>query len=65
MVIRMTVCLTIITDGCSTRQNLVNFVQKSKTYRIMDEIMNLDTVSKYNDRFGVETLHPLVSVVYF
>lgn len=31
----------------------------------MDEIMNLDTVSKYNDRFGVETLHPLVSVVDF
>ena len=31
----------------------------------MDEILNLDTVSKYNDLFGVETLHPLVSVIDF
>ena len=29
----------------------------------MSEIMKVDTVQQYNDYFGVETLHPLVSVV--
>lgn len=28
----------------------------------MSEIMKVDTVQQYNDYFGVETLHPLVSV---
>ena len=27
----------------------------------MSEIMKVDTVQQYNDYFGVETLHPLVS----
>lgn len=29
----------------------------------MNEIMKIDTVQQYNDYFGIETLHPLVSVV--
>ena len=29
----------------------------------MNEIMKIDTVRQYNDYFGVETLHPLVSVI--
>lgn len=29
----------------------------------MNEIMQIDTVQKYNDYFGIETLHPLVSVI--
>lgn len=29
----------------------------------MNEIMKIDTVQQYNDYFGVETLHPLVSVI--
>ena len=29
----------------------------------MSEIMRLDTVRQYNDYFGIETLHPLVSVI--
>lgn len=29
----------------------------------MSEIMKVDTVQQYNDYFGVETLHPLVSVI--
>lgn len=31
----------------------------------MDDIFKLDSVSKYNDLYGVETLNPLVSVVDF
>lgn len=29
----------------------------------MNEIMKIDTVQQYNEYFGVETLHPLVSVI--
>ena len=29
----------------------------------MNEIMKIDSVQTYNDYFGVETRHPLVSVV--
>ena len=29
----------------------------------MEEIIKLDTVDLYNKLYGVETLHPLVSVV--
>ena len=29
----------------------------------MSEIMKVDTVQQYNDYFGVETLHPLGSVI--
>ena len=29
----------------------------------MEEILKLDTVKKYNDLLGVETIHPLVSVI--
>ena len=29
----------------------------------MNEIMKIDTIQQYNDYFGVETLHPLVSVI--
>lgn len=29
----------------------------------MSEIMKVDTVQQYNDYFGVETQHPLVSVI--
>ncbi|MBB2950609.1 AraC family transcriptional regulator [Sphingobacterium sp. JUb56] len=31
----------------------------------MDEIQRIDTVKQYNDAMGVDTLHPLVSVVDF
>lgn len=31
----------------------------------MDEIHRIDTVKQYNDSLGVDTLHPLVSVVDF
>ncbi len=31
----------------------------------MDEIINLQTIDQYNDLFGFETLHPLVSVIDF
>ncbi|MFD2904218.1 helix-turn-helix domain-containing protein [Sphingobacterium anhuiense] len=31
----------------------------------MDEILRIDTVRQYNDAMGVDTLHPLVSVVNF
>lgn len=30
---------------------------------IMGEIVNIESVQQYNDYFGVETLHPLVSVI--
>ena len=36
---------------------------KNKDDRIMNEIMKIDTIQQYNDYFGVETLHPLVSVI--
>lgn len=29
----------------------------------MEEVIKLDSVDKYNKLFGLETLHPLVSVV--
>ena len=29
----------------------------------MEEVMKLDSVDKYNKLFGLETRHPLVSVV--
>ena len=29
----------------------------------MNEIMNINTVQQYNDYFGIETRHPLVSVI--
>ena len=29
----------------------------------MNEIMKIDSIQTYNDYFGVETRHPLVSVV--
>ena len=29
----------------------------------MSEIMKIDTVQQYNDYFGIETCHPLVSVI--
>ena len=29
----------------------------------MNEIMKIDTVQQYNDYFGIETSHPLVSVI--
>ena len=29
----------------------------------MDEIIKLDSIDKYNQLFGLETLHPLVSVI--
>ena len=29
----------------------------------MNEILQIDTVDKYNRLFGIPTLHPLVSVV--
>lgn len=29
----------------------------------MDKILNLDNVNQYNQLYGIETLHPLVSVV--
>ena len=29
----------------------------------MNDIMKIDTVQQYNDYFGVETCHPLVSVI--
>ena len=29
----------------------------------MSDIMKIDTVQQYNDYFGVETCHPLVSVI--
>ena len=28
----------------------------------MDKILNLDNVDQYNQLYGIETLHPLVSV---
>ena len=31
----------------------------------MDEILKLDTISQFNTLRGIETLHPLVSVVDF
>ena len=30
---------------------------------IMSDITKIDTVQQYNDYFGVETCHPLVSVI--
>ena len=36
----------------------------TRKYRqTMDKILNLDSVDKFNRLYGVETLHPLVSVV--
>ena len=29
----------------------------------MNEIMTIDSIQQYNDYFGVETLHPLVTVI--
>jgi len=29
----------------------------------MNEIINIDSVDVYNKQFGLETLHPLVSVI--
>ena len=29
----------------------------------MEKILKLDTVDRYNELFGLETLHPLVGVV--
>ena len=29
----------------------------------MNEIKRIDTVQQYNDYFGMETLHPLVTVI--
>ena len=29
----------------------------------MSDIMKIDTVQQYNDYFGVETCHPLVSII--
>jgi len=41
-----------------------NFVS-NKTIRIMDTIVKYDNVFQYNESRGVETLHPLVSVIDF
>lgn len=35
----------------------------TKPFAIMKDIIKIDSVEKYNALFGVETLHPLVSVV--
>ena len=37
-------------------------LQKSKSDRIMKELF-FNTIQEFNDFMGVETLHPLVSVV--
>ena len=29
----------------------------------MSNIMNIDSVQQYNDYFGIDTLHPLVTVI--
>ena len=29
----------------------------------MNKILNLDNVNQYNDLYGLDTLHPLISVV--
>lgn len=29
----------------------------------MDDVIKLDSVEKYNNLFGLETLHPLVSII--
>src|SRR5690606_11018019 len=34
-------------------------------YKMMEEIGRIDTVKQYNDSLGLDTLHPLVSVVDF
>lgn len=39
------------------------YICKETKVRIMNEIMKIDTIQQYNDYFGVETLHPLVSVI--
>ena len=31
----------------------------------MDEITKIETVDQYDQLFGLETLHPLVNVIYF
>ena len=31
----------------------------------MDEILKIDTIEQYNNLFGFQTLHPLVSLVDF
>ena len=34
-----------------------------KYVRLMDKILNLDSVDLYNKLYGLETLNPLVSVI--
>ena len=49
-----------------TRQNPLtfhNFVGNPYHLSLMNEIITLDSIEKYNKLFGLETLHPLVSVV--
>jgi AraC-like DNA-binding protein len=37
----------------------------SDNFQVMEKVERIDTVKQYNDSVGVETLHPLVSVVNF
>ena len=48
---------------CHTFAGKKYFCRKGKQLHAMNEIMKIDTVQQYNEYFGVETLHPLVSVI--
>lgn len=41
----------------------ISFIQRNRNDDKMENIMRIDTVEQYNDYFGVETLHPLVTVI--
>lgn len=41
----------------------VIFAIEAKYKLKMNEIKRIDTVQQYNDYFGMETLHPLVTVI--
>ena len=42
--------------------NRLDFVEKILILH-MDEIKRIDSIQEYNDYFGIETVHPLVSVI--
>jgi AraC-like DNA-binding protein len=69
---QITVCLTRITGFGRevmvgwTESRIFAAINLYKTDRMMDKtIQRLDAVYQYNDALGVETLHPLVSVIDF
>lgn len=64
MLIRITERTTRFTERERISEKFDTFVIGIPTTRCaMDEILKIDSICRYNEMMGVETLHPLVSVI--